>query len=454
MIFKKKALRYYYWLTLEFVKKHSRMILLSFFLSFFILVSIISFSPILNRFLFSKKEVVGVIGDYDLSNIPTEITEKISHGLVFTNQKGEILPALASSWEMIDSGKEFRFHLKNNLSWDDGKEFTTKDLSYQFKDIEVKIIDKYTIYFVLKKKLPIFPTYLTKPAIRYPLHGLVGLYQVDKLITKQGLIKEIYLSPNKNDFPFLVYKFYDSESKMINAYKIGNINKMTLIKKGLADTFSDWKNTKITKAIDYSRVLTLFYNLKNPLLDTKDVRQAIALSIPREKFSALGQPANSPIPPVSWAYNSELKESFDDLDAASKNIKKYLTASSSAKLDFETFYDYLGMAGDIDQNLNKIGLKTNLSLSNFERPEKFDFLLAFWQIPPDPDQYFFWHSTQTQGNISGYKNVKVDKLLEDGRSSILVDERKKYYFQFQKALMDDLPAVFIYYPYIYTIERK
>ncbi len=454
MIVKRQTLRYYYWLTLEFVKKHSRMILLSFFLSFFILVSIISFSPILNRFFFSKKEIIGIAGDYDFSNLPSEITEKISHGLIFSDQKGQLLPALASSWEMIGGGKEFRFHLKNNLFWDDGKEFTAKDLAYDFKDVDKKIIDKDTIYFTLKKKLPIFPTYLTKPVLKYPLHGVGGLYQVDKFITTQGLIKEIDLSPNKSNYPFLVYKFYDSESKLINAYKTGSINKMTLLKKSLADTFATWKNSKITRSVDYSKVLTLFFNLKNPLLSNKDARQAIALGVPRENFVSLGQPANSPIPPVSWAYNPNLKESVEDLDSAKKAIKKYLDASASAQLNFVTYYDYLSMATDIDQNLNKIGLKTNLNLSNLDRPDNFDLLLAFWQIPEDPDQYFFWHSTQVQGNITGYKNVKVDKLLEDGRTTLLINDRKQYYFDFQKTLSDDQPAIFIYYPYTYTIERK
>ncbi len=154
-----KFFRYYYWLAVEFIKKHLRMILLSFFLSFFILVSLVSFSPLLNRFFFTRKQVIGIVGAYNLNNLPDEILQNISHGLVYINDKGEIIPALASSWEMLKGGQEFQFHLKNNLVWDDGKNFTTKDLQYQFKDVEVKKIDDYTLYFTLKKKLPIYPTY-------------------------------------------------------------------------------------------------------------------------------------------------------------------------------------------------------------------------------------------------------------------------------------------------------
>ncbi len=455
MVFQKKTLRYYYWLAIEFVKKHVRMILLSFFLSFFIITSLVAFSPYLNRFLFTKKGVIGLVGNYDLYSVPDEVLDRISHGLVVENERGEIVPALASSWEMINGGQEFHFHLKNNLYWDDGKEFTTKDLNYSFKDVEVRVIDKNTIYFILKKKLPIFPTYLIRPIIRYPLHGVAGLYKVDNFKTRQGNLKEIYLSPNKNELPLVVYRFYDSESKLLNGYKTGEINTMTLFKKSLAETFQGWKNTKITRTVDYSRVMTLFFNLRSPFLANKDVRQAIALAIPREGLQNFGETENSPIPPTSWAYNSNLKQTVEDLDTATKNLKKYAeSASGSAKLTFETYYDYLSTATPIEENLKKAGLEVTVDLSNFDRPEKFDLFLAFWKVPQDPDQYFFWHSTQEQSNLTNYKNVKVDKLLEDGRSTLLVPERRTFYLQFQKTIADDLPAIFLYYPYAYTVERK
>ena len=82
-------------------------------------------------------------------------------------------------------------------------------------------------------------------------------------------------------------------------------------------------------------------------------------------------------------------------------------------------------------------------------------LLAFWKLPADPDQYFFWHSTQVKGgNITGLKNVRIDKLLEDGRKTLNPADRKKEYVDFQKILADELPAAFLYYPYSYTVERK
>jgi len=57
-------------------------------------------------------------------------------------------------------------------------------------------------------------------------------------------------------------------------------------------------------------------------------------------------------------------------------------------------------------------------------------------------------------NLTRLKNPRIDKLLEDGRKSLDLDERRKIYFDFQKYLVEEVPAVFLYYPMTYTINRK
>ena len=94
---------------------------------------------------------------------------------------------------------------------------------------------------------------------------------------------------------------------------------------------------------------------------------------------------------------------------------------------------------------------------SYTRPDNFDLLLVFWNLPSNPDQYYFWHSTQIglkKSNISNYKNVKIDLLLEQGRNTIDLREREKIYQEFQKIIQDDPPALFLYYPFVYTIKRK
>lgn len=454
MLSRNKKLRYYYWLVLEFTRKNARLILLSFLLSIFSIISIISLSPYLINYTTAQRTIVGMVGTYELTNLPDEIMSNISNGLIYINEKGEIVPILAQSWEQIDNGKEYRFHLKKNLYWNDGSKFTAQQINYSFKDVQVQAINDYTIVFKLKNPLPIFPTYLTTPIIKDRLTGVAGLYKVDRIKSKYGIVKELYLAPNRDELPILVYKFFDSETKLIDSYKLGEINQMMITKKTVADAFTNWKNTEITKSIDHSRLLTLFFNMDKELLKEKDLRQAVAMSIDKQEILELGEEAVGPIPPFSWAYNPLLKKTQYNPDLAKKILGKYTEGSASASITIDTYYDYLDIAETIKESIERTGVKVKLNTLTLEQPAGYDLLLAYWKVPLDPDQYYFWHSTQTQGNITHLKNVKIDKLLEDGRNKLNIGERTKIYHNFQKVIVDEVPAYFLFYPYVYTVKRK
>ena len=449
----KKVFRYYYWLFLEFIKKYSRLILMSFFIGFISLIGFLSVSPYL-KIVFNKQEIIGLVGNYDFTNLPDEIMTKVSNGLVTINEKGEIIPVLANSWEVKDGGKQYRFYLKNNLLWNDDKKFTASDVNYQFSDVKIKVVDKNVLDFYLNKPLGIFPTYLSKPLIRPPLIGIAGFYKLGKYKILNGSLVELTLVPNTKDLATIKYKFYNYESDLVTAYKIGEINKMTLTKKSVADTFVNWKNSQIVKSVDYSRLLTLFFNNKEKNFTNKDIKDAFSMMVDYQKLADFGEIARGPIPPISWAYNSSLKTNIYDIETATKIIKNEIVSTESAQINLLTSYDYYDVADSIASEIKKTGLKIDINMISYDRPDKFDLLLVFWKVPQDPDQYYFWHSTQQEGNISNYKNVKIDKLLEDGRATINIEERNKIYQEFQKAIQDDPPALFLYYPYVYTIKRK
>ena len=205
---------------------------------------------------------------------------------------------------------------------------------------------------------------------------------------------------------------------MVTAYKKGEINKMTLTKKSVADTFTNWKNSQIIKSVDYTRLLTLFFNNKEKNFTNKYIKDAFSIMIDYQKLADFGEIARGPIPPISWAYNPNLKTNIYDIDTATKIIKNEITSTGSAKLNLLTSYDYYDVADSIAGEIKKTGLNMDINMITYDRPDKFDLLLVFWKIPQDPDQYYFWHSTQQEGNISNYANVKIDKLLEEGRSTI------------------------------------
>jgi len=102
----------------------------------------------------------------------------------------------------------------------------------------------------------------------------------------------------------------------------------------------------------------------------------------------------------------------------------------------------LTTAENIKKNWEDIlKIKVNLTVGQIDT-NNFDAIISYGSIPSDPDQYVFWHSTQTKGNVTKINNPKIDKLLEDGRATFDTLERKRIYQDFQKALLEESPANF------------
>ena len=309
--------------------------------------------------------------------------------------------------------------------------------------------------FKLKKPLAIFPNFLPKPIIKLPVTGVAGLYKVGRLKLVEGNVSLLQLTPNQDGLPVLIYKFYDTDSKLIQAYKLGEIRQMSTNKSSIADIFKEWQNTKIETVVDYSKVMALFYNFKDPLLkEEKDLRHAIAEAIDRSSFSTFGELSTGPLPPSSWAYSKDVKDFKYNPNVASKIVQKYIQASGAAELKISTYFDNLAVADEMKLNLQDVGFNASVEVLAGDLPINYQLFVAQLSLGNDPDQYYFWHSKQTKGNITSYKNVRIDKLIEDGRDSYAISKRKELYSDFQRILVDDMPAFFLYHPYIYTISRK
>ena len=124
------------------------------------------------------------------------------------------------------------------------------------------------------------------------------------------------------------------------------------------------------------------------------------------------------------------------------------------QLTIKILRKYKNTAGAIDVAWKQKGIETIIEEVS-SVPDNFQIFLGAFKVPHDPDQYVLWHSSQIQiNNISRYKNVRIDKLLEDGRKTTNLDERKKIYADFQKYIQDDVPASFLYFPYEYEVVRK
>ncbi len=428
-----------------FAQKHGRLLFSAFVTGFLIFLLIIKLFPLISAPFTSKTKKIAVVGAYTPTNLPSYIQNLISTGLTSVDVSGEATPSLALSWESKDDGKTYVFKLKSGVLWHDGTKFKASDINYNLRDVKFEPVTEDILKITLKEPFTPLPSILARPIFKRGLIGL-GPYKVDKLKLKGDKLELVSLKPLTGDLPPLEFKFYPNEATAINAFKLGEVN--ILDKLGSPYDFASWPNVKVTSQTYANYNVMLFFNTRLPLLQKRSIRQALGFAIP----TFPEEPSLGPLNPGSWAYNANVKAYTYNLDTAKSLLDKEGIATTSAQLTLSTFSSFLPYAQKIASSWESLGVKTEVKIEN-NLPSDFDTLLVGQEIPADPDQYHLWHSTQPS-NITGFGSPKIDKLLEDGRRTDDKQARLKIYQDFQRYLVEEAPAIFLYHPKLYTIERK
>ncbi|MCL5438931.1 MAG: ABC transporter substrate-binding protein [Patescibacteria group bacterium] len=445
--------RLVYWLVREYIKKWGKRILLFFFLGlgFFFILSLV-LPTIIAKIPAGQKESIGIVGSYTTDNLPDTILNDISNGLTKVEDNATPRPALAKSWKVHENGMGYIFKLREDITFSDGTKFTSKDIDYKFKDVTVYKPDDYTIAFKLKEEYAPFLTTVSAPIFKKGYVG-TGEYSIKDVQLNGNFIESITLASRKNKFKIRKYQFYPSMDAIKTAYSLGEVSRII----GISNPyFKDrslglFPNTNVKKNVDYSKLITIFYNTQDKVLSDKKIRTGLSYAV-SDKFE-YGERAYGPYPPVSWANRPENAEHIQDLEH-SRLLLSAANESGKEKIqvDMKVFPKYKKIAEDIAKAWKEVNVDTKIEEVN-SFPPVFQVFLGDFNVPEDPDQYTLWHSDQAN-NISNYKNLRIDKLLEDGRKTFDAEKRKKIYSDFQKYLIDDQPATFLYFPYEYVIQRK
>lgn len=424
--------RYFYRLVQAFTKRFKAIIFLG------VILGIISFLflTFLLPDMISTKTKIGIVGRYTVDKLPEEISTKISGGLTKTDESGNVIPNIAKSWETLDGGKTWIFNLDKNIVWQDGKAISSNEINYEFNDAIIEKPNSNQIKFILDSQFSAFPIILTKPLFKKGLLG-IGEYKVKNISLTAGYIQNITLINNKKDK--LIYKFYPTEDRLILGFKLGEIDVINKLQD--ISEFINWKKINIDHNIGWNNFVGIFLNTENEKLKEKVIRQGLNYSINKAE---MGERALGPISPFSWGYNPQVKPYEQD--------KEKINEIKDIEIKLSTLPNLLKTAEKIAKDWQEAGVKTEIEVVT-SVPVDYDAFLATVDIPKDPDQYSLWHSTQTTTNISRLASPRIDKLLEDGRTELDQETRKKIYLDFQRFLVEDVPAIFLYHPTFYTISR-
>lgn len=445
-----------------------------------------------------------------------DLVALVYSGLMRYTADRTIEPDLAESFELSEDQKTYTFTLRRDVVWHDGEPFRASDVVFtlsriqdpavksplyaSYKDITVKKEDDYRISFTLTKPfapfldlatVPILPEHLwgELTADQLPISALnlkpvgTGPWKFRSLQKeKDGTIRSYTLSRN-NEYhggkPFverLIFKFYPDMQSAVQALKNRHIDGVSFVSREERESLARDPALRV-RSLHLPQYAALFVNLNGKKdLQSRDVREALAYAIDKERIVAQGMGGEAEviqgsIPKGLLGYHADIRTYAYDRGKAEElldkaGLKKGEDGKRALTIELATVDtpERARIAEMVKEMWEGIGLTVALTYEPqgtirelVLNPRKYDILLYGAVVGSDPDLYPFWHSSQVNApglNLSQYSDTDADKLLEEARTTPDIQKREELYRKFQDILARDLPALFLYTPIYYTVVTK
>jgi peptide/nickel transport system substrate-binding protein len=437
-----------------------------------------------------------------------EIAGFIFNGLLkYDKDNKEIIGDLAKSFYFKDD-KTLIFKLKHGVKWQDGEKFSAKDVLFTYKTLisdkisspysagfrfveDVKVIDNYTVEVKYKQAyfkaletwmMGIIPEHILKndPNIMNSKFNTApigtGPYKLSKLEFSKDIeltaFDEYFEGRAKIDkIAFHVIPDSTTSFLMLKSFKLdlGGLEPMAY-EKQLNQEFFDHFNIYEQISLSYTY---LGFNLRLKKFQNPDVRRALSLAVDRQElvdvlFFKHAKVCTGPFLPGSAAFNPDVKAPKQNIEEAKRLLKKagydehnpftfeIATSNSSPIRPYA--------AEILQHQMAKAGVIVKLRVMEWQAflntvvfPHKFDTVLLGWGLSPTPDPYVFWHSDNDKVggfNLVGYKNEKLNKMIEESQSIIDREELAKRWREMFTIITDDNPYIFLYIPNSITAVNK
>lgn len=426
---------------------------------------------------------------------------------IYIDENENPTPGVASSWTVSSDKLTYTFTIRDDIKWQDGSELTMDDVLFTFntavalasnydsvgvalEGVQITQIDSQTIQFTLTEANPTFFEAISICIVPKSSLGNVALkdMQLDifarapmgsgKYMIEKTEQNAVYLVDNPYDsynphIKNIVLRIYPDYASLESALRVGSIDALGSWDSEALSFMQEYSSFGVlTKNEDYKDKL-IFFNVRKDSLKDKNVRIGLSYLLNKNQLlidsNTVGKIMQGPYTEDSWVFNSQIDYyAYDSSKAVS-----YLSDAGYTKNATTGYYEkdgkilsfslsYLGndandrLVNALEKLYDKEGviIKPNrLSYNEITQQviatRDFEMLLFEVETTVDPDQYNLWHSTNVDYpklNLSGYNYERVDILLEDARKTTDVATRKTKYVQFQKYLMADAPALFLYHP--------
>jgi len=448
------------------------------------------------------------------TDVDKDLVTLIFIGLLRYDGEGNLIPALAETYEVSSDGLIYTVTLKEGLRWSDGIPITSKDVTFtidraknpqlqsprraSWEGVVVEEVDERIIRFALKKPyvpfienlvLGILPYHIWQdiPLSQFALSEFniqpvgSGPYIVRRVERDtQGSVIAMTLRANINfvlGSPYIKTVkalFYQTPEEILR--DIGN---STIDTVGI-DATAPITPTELSALVDdnriiytvgLQRIIGVFFNQNSQkTLASPTTRKALAQAIDKnaiiqEVLRGFGTAIDGPLPPriivpdaneIAQSYNPEAAQSTiqksKDPVALTLTVARNTTTLAKIAEMLKTMWEKAGVTVEI-RTFERSDLE-QLVLG----PRRYDaFLIGEELIGNNPDPFAFWHSSQRAHpglNVALYANSEADTLLEQVRAEHNPEKQKALYQSIHKIIKQDYPAVFLFSPsYLYLAPK-
>ena len=415
--------------------------------------------------------------------------------LLTRDEHFNVQPGLADRWEIPDP-LTYIFHLHRGVRFHDGRPLTSKDVKWTFDSLlqgkvrstksavyrfvdHIEAPDDYTVIFKIKEPFATLLWNLSGGAMGIVPYGSsaeemtshpIGSGPFRFVSAEQD--KEVILEHNE------AYWGEKAHLKRIRFAVVPDTTTRALeLRKGSADVESNALTTDMVLTLQRDPSLEVIHgpgsilaylalNCRDPYLKDVRVRQALAYAIDRRPMlqylmRGFARPADSILPPESWAYNEDVPR-YDYNPARARQLLNQAGYPAVNGIRFHlamktsTEENTRLLAAVLQQQLRDVGIALDI--------HSFDFATFFADVTKgafelyslrwiggneDPDIFeYAFHTSKFPphgANRSFYSNPRLDTLIDRARTELDQETRKQLYAEIQNILAQDLPYINLWY---------
>jgi peptide/nickel transport system substrate-binding protein len=440
----------------------------------------------------------------DVSSLePQQTTETSSTGvrtnlydpLVWVeNQKWEVVPWLASKWEVSDDGKTYTFTLTDKpVKFHDGTDFNAAAVKATFDRLlgpnkttaagidfagvlnTVDAVDDTTVKFSLSAPFAPFmirmgynaaaimsPDAITKYGANYGDHP-VGTGPYKFVEYRKGDHATFEKNADYWNGPVyydkMIYKIVPEDASRSTLVQTGEAQVADRIPPVLAKAMQGGKD--VTVRIDKtSRYVFMLLNQNRDLMKDVRVRQAVNYGVDKQSLvtnimKGYGEVPDAPIPSVSQYYKQQQPYTYD-VDKAKSLLQEAGVKAGTPLTIWTPQGRYVGdkdIATAVQGMMNTLGFNATVQvIGDFPTYLKqigtldCDMAVLGW-VSPDPDvglnNVYAGKLAGKFPNESSYNNPKVDDLLTKAVASTSDSERADLYGQAQTLIWEDAAVLWL-----------